>query len=140
MFDIPVAIPVDIPVVIGYPIVVDNNINSFNNEILNLNVYQKIDLHGMPYSIEKIEELLDNEPNFNINYLDKNGKSLLDKVINLASNNKIVIRVFNRIINNLNISNNTLLNSLQHINEYIVRLPKNKTRPKLKVLLESKLR
>jgi hypothetical protein len=139
MFNIPVAIPVvipvAIPVVVGYPIVVDNN-----NEILNLNVYQKIDLHGMPYSIEKIEELLDNEPNFNINYLDKNGKSLLDKVINLASNNKIVMKVFNRIINNQNISNNTLLNSLQHINEYIVRLPKNVTRPKLKVLLESKLR
>jgi hypothetical protein len=126
-----------------------NNININNIDIDNIrasiinecetNIYKKIDLHGMPVSIEEITILLNNNPDYNFNYTDRNGRTLLDMVIVLASNKSSMMTLFNKIINMPNIPIEMLFHSLNYLNQFIIKLPKNVTRPKLKILLQNKI-
>jgi hypothetical protein len=98
-------------------------------------VYADIDLHGMPPGEPDIAVLLNRNPEFNLSYTDRSGFTLLDKAINLSS-----MKAFNQIINMPNIELDTMMHSLNYLNETIAKLPKNKTRPQMKELLISKMR
>jgi len=138
----PIAEPVNI--------IYEHTFNNINNHALNniraliineceTNIYKKIDLHGMPVSIEEITILLNNNPDYNFNYTDSNGRTLLDMIIVLASNKSSMMTLFNKIINIPNIPIEMLFHSLNYLNQFIIKLPKNVTRPKLKILLQHKI-
>jgi hypothetical protein len=98
-------------------------------------VYADIDLHGMPPGEPDIAVLLNRNPDFNLSYTDRSGLTLLDKAINLSS-----MKAFNQIINMPNIELDTMMHSLNYLNETIAKLPKNRTRPQMKELLITKMR
>lgn len=98
-------------------------------------VYADIDLHGMPPGEPDIAVLLNRNPEFNLSYTDRSGLTLLDKAINLSS-----MKAFNQIINMPNIELDTMMHSLNYLNETIAKLPKNRTRPQMKELLITKMR
>jgi hypothetical protein len=94
-----------------------------------------INCYGTPYSEYGILHILKQNPNFDVSYIYDNDKTLLDIAIDLSS-----IESFNKILDISNIPLETLLHSINYLNETIVRLPKNKTRPQMKIILEDKLR
>ncbi len=50
-----------------------------------------------------------------------------------------MMTLFNKIINMPNIPIEMLFHSLNYLNQFIIKLPKNVTRPKLKFLLQNKI-
>jgi hypothetical protein len=103
--------------------------------VQNLNNMIGINCYGTPYSEYGILHILKQNSNFDVSYIYDNDKTLLDIAIDLSS-----IESFNKILNISNIPLETLLHSINYLNETIVRLPKNKTRPQMKIILEYKLR
>jgi hypothetical protein len=89
----------------------------------------------MPPGEPDIAVLLNRNPDFNLSYTDRSGLTLLDKAINLSS-----MKAFNQIINMPNIELDTMMHSLNYLNETIAKLPKNRTRPQMKELLITKMR
>jgi hypothetical protein len=94
-----------------------------------------INCYGTPYSEYGILHILKQNSNVDVSYIYDNHKTLLDIAIDLSS-----IESFNKILDISNIPLETLLHSINYLNETIVRLPKNKTRPQMKIILEDKLR
>jgi hypothetical protein len=103
--------------------------------VQNLNNMIGINCYGTPYSEYGILHILKQNLNFDVSYIYDNDKTLLDIAIDLSS-----IESFNKILDISNIPLETLLHSINYLNETIVRLPKNKTRPQMKIILEDKLR
>ena len=103
--------------------------------VQNLNNILGINFDGIPYSEYGILHLLKNKENIDLSYIYNTNKTLLDIAIDLSS-----IKAFNQIINKPNIQIETLLHSINYLNETIVRLPKNKTRKQMKIILENKLK
>lgn len=100
-----------------------------------LNYILGLDAFGKPYNETGIIHLLNKNPNFDVSYIYDNGETLLDIAIMLSS-----IKAFDKILSMPNIPLETLLHSINYLNQMIVRLPKNKSRPQMKIILENKLR
>ncbi len=103
--------------------------------VQNLDNILGINSYGTPYSEYGILHILKNKPTIDLSYIYDNDKTLLDISIDLSS-----IEAFNKILDVPNIPLETLLHSMNYLNETIVRLPKNKTRPQMKIILENKLK
>ncbi len=91
--------------------------------------------YGIPTTEFGIILYINNNPKLDINMVYDNGITLLDRTIDISS-----LYAFNKILNIPSLSIDILMHSINYINEYIAKLPKNKTRKNMKIILESKLR
>jgi hypothetical protein len=87
-----------------------------------------------PSGESEIIVMLNKDPNTDVNYVYDNEVVLLDIAIDVSS-----LKAFNMILDMPNISLETLLHSVNYLEQKILQLPKNKTRKIMKTILDNKL-
>lgn len=87
-----------------------------------------------PSGESEIIIMLNKDPNTDVNYVYDNEVVLLDIAIDVSS-----LKAFNMILDMPNISLETLLHSVNYLEQKILQLPKNKTRKIMKTILDNKL-
>lgn len=87
-----------------------------------------------PSGASEIIDMLNKDPNTDVNYVYDNGVVLLDIAIDVSS-----LKAFNMLLDMPNISLETLLHSVNYLEQKILDLPKNKTRKIMKTILDNKL-
>ena len=92
------------------------------------NIYTKY--QGLPQRYEEFNELIKKYPNFDINLVDVNGLTLIDYAI--ETNSELMFLCLYR---SPKITIESLFHALNFLNEKIARLPKNKSRPRMKLAL-----
>lgn len=87
-----------------------------------------------PSGESEIIVMLNKDPNTDVNYVYDNEVVLLDIAIDVSS-----LKAFNMLLDMPNISLETLLHSVNYLEQKILQLPKNKTRKIMKTILDNKL-
>lgn len=87
-----------------------------------------------PSGESEIIAMLNKDPNTDVNYVYDNEVVLLDIAIDVSS-----LKAFNMLLDMPNISLETLLHSVNYLEQKILQLPKNKTRKIMKNILDNKL-